>query len=271
MANTTVWPDPDSTHTGYVPTPQVTYLLDPTTGKAISPATGSGGGGAVTVADGADTAQGTTTDAANANTVVGQLKQISTNTTTPNISDRWSRQVGQVDLARVLGAGLSNTNPVPIETNIQNWMRNGQVFSAQIGPIASGAQTSGLSIFNANTAKNALIFAIHVMNSSGGQAVNTQVFKTTTNPALGSLVTPTNNNFSSSTTSSMTCSSATTGVALSGTVLLASNFNTNSTQELLIPGASYLLPASATTGIAVQTGQGGTGGTVSITVLYAEY
>ena len=44
---------------------------------------GGGGGGAVTVADGADTALGTTTDAANANSVIGQLKQIKTNTATP--------------------------------------------------------------------------------------------------------------------------------------------------------------------------------------------
>jgi hypothetical protein len=40
---------------------------------------GGGSGGAVTVADGADVAQGTTTDVANAATVVGQLKQINVN------------------------------------------------------------------------------------------------------------------------------------------------------------------------------------------------
>src|SRR5260221_13075205 len=45
----------------------------------VSLANGAGvGGGPATIADGADVAQGTTTDAANANTVVGQLKQVNT-------------------------------------------------------------------------------------------------------------------------------------------------------------------------------------------------
>ncbi len=46
-----------------------------------TPASGGGGGGAVTIADGADVAQGTTTDASSANTVIGLLKAIKTNTT----------------------------------------------------------------------------------------------------------------------------------------------------------------------------------------------
>lgn len=43
------------------------------------------------------------------------LANIDTQTATPNVSDRWPRQLGQIDLARVLGTAISNTNPVPTQ------------------------------------------------------------------------------------------------------------------------------------------------------------
>lgn len=59
----------------------------------------SAGGGAVSIADGADVAQGTTTDPANTNTVIGQLKQAVaklTGTLTADVTDRAARLLGHV-------------------------------------------------------------------------------------------------------------------------------------------------------------------------------
>ena len=63
--------------------PPGTGALESTQQAVLSAITTGGGtgGGPATIADGADVAQGTTTDTANANTVLGQLKQIKTNTT----------------------------------------------------------------------------------------------------------------------------------------------------------------------------------------------
>jgi hypothetical protein len=53
-----------------------TLVWEKATGTAGALTSGSGGGGAVTVADGADVAQGTTTDLSSANTVIGLLKAV---------------------------------------------------------------------------------------------------------------------------------------------------------------------------------------------------
>lgn len=57
-------------------TPSVVFVDFPVIPFSSAQTTGGGGGGAVTIADGADVAQGSTTDAAGANTEIGQLKQI---------------------------------------------------------------------------------------------------------------------------------------------------------------------------------------------------
>lgn len=81
---------------------------------------GGTGGGAVTVADGADVAQGTTTDAATANTVIGRLKKL--------ISL----------LPTALGSAISaNSLPVVIASD------QGAVAVTPAGNVASGAADSG--------------------------------------------------------------------------------------------------------------------------------
>lgn len=69
-----------------------------------SSAEAGGGGGAVTIADGADVALGTTTDAAGAASVVGQLKQISTNTT-PGAAKTFTAAITTVSAAGNVAAG----------------------------------------------------------------------------------------------------------------------------------------------------------------------
>jgi hypothetical protein len=123
-------------------------------------------------------------------------------------------------------------------------------------------------VFNASTDKTVEIFAIRVLNTGADQGTIAQVWKVTSNPGLGTLVTPTNNKFDGD-ASSMTCSKANSGVSITGTLLVAGNTNTNSTIELLPPGVRYIL--SSTTGIAVSVSQGGSGGNVVVAIVYAEY
>lgn len=77
----------------------------------VSGLLGGGGGGAVTLVDGADLAQGSTLDAPNANTVVGQLKGINSKlggtiavslaSNTPDVTDRSARLLGHVTVDNV--------------------------------------------------------------------------------------------------------------------------------------------------------------------------
>jgi hypothetical protein len=202
----------------------------------------------------------------------GNLATIATNTTTPNVSDRWARQLGQVDLARVLGATMSNTNPVLTESNLQNWLRNGQAFVVSTGLVTGASATCGLSIWNASSGKNALIYSIRFLDQQGGQAQYGQIYKVTSNPALASSATPVNKNFGSGTTSSMTCTSASSGVNLSsGTLLESFPSNSPAVTELISPGSGYFLPGGNNTGLAIQVLMTGTGGFVQVSVHYVEF
>ncbi|HET8911892.1 MAG TPA: hypothetical protein VFN23_10535 [Ktedonobacteraceae bacterium] len=202
----------------------------------------------------------------------GNLATIASNTATPNISDRWARQLGQIDLARVLGAALSNTNPVPTESNIQNWLRNGQAFVVSTGLVTGASATCGLSIWNGTSGKNILIYSICFLDQQGGQGQVGQIYKLTANPGLANVATPVNKNFGSATTSSMTCTSANSGVNLSGGTLLES-FPTNSPAvvELIQPGSGYFLPGNVNSGLGVQVAMQGTGGFVQVSVHYVEF
>lgn len=201
----------------------------------------------------------------------GNLATIATNTATPNVSDRWARQVGQVDLARVNGAAISNTNPVLIESNIQNWIRNGQAFVVSTGLVTGASATCGLSIWNGASGKNALIYSIRLLDQQGGQGQIGQIYKVTSNPALANSQTPTNKNFGSGTTSLMTCTSATSGVSFTGTLLESFPSNSPAVVELLQPGNAYFLPGGSSTGLAISVAMQGTGGFVQVSVHYAEF
>jgi hypothetical protein len=78
----------------------------------VLPGGGAGGSGPVTIADGADTAEGTTTDAPGANTVIGKLKAIAASlaaTLTADVTDRVGRLLGHVT---VDNASLAVTGPL---------------------------------------------------------------------------------------------------------------------------------------------------------------
>lgn len=88
---------------------------------------GGGGGGASTIADGADVAQGTTTDAATANTVIGRLQKLVSLLPTVLVSDR----------LKVDGSGV--TQPVS-----GTFFQATQPVSAATLPLPTGASTSTL-------------------------------------------------------------------------------------------------------------------------------
>src|SRR6266487_544529 len=130
----------------------------------------------------------------------------------------------QMDLRKVLGAAMSATNPVITQAQFVVAALGAKVYTATTGDITLGTSaTGGLSIFNNSTAKTIIIFSIEGYNFSTG--IHVDVRMTTSDPALGTAVTPVNASAGGA-ASSLTCSSATTGVGTPGT--LRSNTNTGS-------------------------------------------
>jgi hypothetical protein len=193
--------------------------------------------------------------------------------TTPwlaDVSDRWSRQAGQIDIARVLGAAMAANNPAITEANIQTWLRNAQIFTATTGANAGASQTSGANLFNGSTTKSALIFSVFVMNSNPGQGIFTSLRKVTVNPSYANAITPVDNALDSSAASLMVGSwVASTSVA--GTDLGTANDNSVNSKELLANGRAFILRNGQNSGLSVFVGQGGTGGFWSVTYTYAEF
>lgn len=169
------------------------------------------------------------------------------------------------------GNPMAPSTPALVESNLQNWIRLGQVFTVTLPASATNTQTSGLSVFNASTGKNALVFAARLLNTGAAQGTLMQINKVTSNPALGSSATPVNHNFGSSTASLMTCSYATSGVSVTGTFLYGADTNNQAMLDLLPPGTCFLLPSTTNSGIAVFAAQGGAGGNIAISITYAEY
>src|SRR6266487_5199211 len=97
----------------------------------------------------------------------------------------------QMDLRKVLGAAMSATNPVITQAQIAAAALTGKSYTATTGHVTSGASaTAGLSIFNSSTAKTVIIYSLEGYNFSAGQ--NILLRMTTTDPALGTSVTPLN-------------------------------------------------------------------------------
>ena len=104
----------------------------------------------------------------------------------PDVIDRWARQLGQVDIARTLGAAISASNPLFVAqsqngavladtnpeiniSNIQQMILNGKGFSCSTGKIAAAANMAG-SWFSPNTStKNKLIYSIRMFYSNANQ------------------------------------------------------------------------------------------------------
>lgn len=140
MPNTSQWNDPNTQVANTGPNTEGVYLIDPVTRLAISPAQASGGD-AVTIADGADVAEGSTTDAAvtgdNSGTVNAHLRGLTKVFVPVTLADGLSNptvaEVGALLLGwngtnwgRVLNAqynatGNSNDNGVVVKGDVLVW------------------------------------------------------------------------------------------------------------------------------------------------------
>lgn len=170
------------------------------------------------------------------------------------------------------GAVNAPTNPVIVEQNLNNWIRNGNVYVAPVERAAGGTGNFGLSLFSTSTnTKNILIYAVEVWNGGGTTVFLLQT--TTTDPALNTTLTAINSKLGggastlTSTTGNITYNTATGSVP--GTLYSSVNCQNSQTVQMLQNGATILLPSGANNGIAVYST--GTNGTYGITVRWAEY
>jgi len=210
-----------------------------------------------------DTVQGATADAAvvgdNNGTVSAKLRGLtkifndvwdSTNHRLYNdVSDRWARQAGQVDLARVLGATMSATNPLIDQDQIRAFILTGQSYSATTGKQTSGgAIQTGACLLNNNTAKNILIYSVRVgCATSSVHALNL----VTADPAISGVTIAAVNAKAGGAASSVTLEAQNTAVSTAGSIFDEQYILANTSVEFLQNGAAIYLPPNAVNGVLV--------------------
>lgn len=142
------------------------------------------------------------------------------------------------------------------ESNIQNWIRNGQGFLYSSGILVTATNPNltvgGISIFNPlASGKSILLYSLQAHATQGSFAV---VNATLADAALGAAITPQNANLGSANASVVTANSSATGIAASvtkiGTTILVIP-QVNSSQEYELLPSPILLPAGSAHGLAV--------------------
>jgi hypothetical protein len=134
-------------------------------------------------------------------------------------------------------------NPVITEDQMRAWIVNGQSFSATTNKqTAAGAINAGFSVFNpAASGKTLLVYSLKY--TIGNNSFNT-LNLTTSDPALGSSLTVTNNRAGSGTTSVASSTFTNTNVASAGTVNDTIGSATNVMTQVLLNGDYLVIPAS---------------------------
>jgi hypothetical protein len=268
---------------------------DSTTGISYAPIQttgGSGGsGGAVTIANGADVAQGSTTDSAyssGAGSIVSILKGVFTRLANiPTIAfDNTSRLQAslygknsaagdtplllnpdgsaQIDLRKVAGSALSLSNPLITQDFIRTAIANGQGFTATNGAPATATNANldvcALSIFNpSNSGKSVLIYRLACSTQAATTSNTDTIRATTADPSGTTGFTGTfsgyNTKLGSGTASVASLCSSATGISASvtptGTAIGLYGTTANGLIELLQNGACFLLPNGSAEGIEV--------------------
>lgn len=203
--------------------------------------------GSITEANSASIAANTTGLATQStlSAVKTDLDTIVTQTATPNVSDRWARQVGQIDIARVLGATMSATNPIIDQDQIRAFIVNGQGFSATTGKQTSGgAIQTGMCLINpANSGKNVLIYSVRVGVASSSVH---QLNLVTADPTLSGISVTAINSKPGGNSSVVTLEAQNTAVTTSGTMFDTQYLLANTSVEFLLNGSAILLPATST-------------------------
>jgi hypothetical protein len=166
-----------------------------------------------------------------------------------DVSDRWARQVGQIDVARVLGATMSATNPLIDQDHIRALVLAGQSYSATTGKQTSGgAIQTGACLLNNNTAKNILIYSVRVgCASSSVHALN----MVTTDPAISGVTIAAVNAKAGGAASLATLEAQNTAVTTSGNLFDEQYVLANTSVEFLQNGSAIYLPPNAVNGALV--------------------
>jgi hypothetical protein len=144
---------------------------------------------------------------------------------------------------KVSGAGSLGSLAAPniTEDQIRAWIANGQGFSVTNGKqTATGAINAGFSVFNpAASGKTLLVYSIkYMIGNNNFSTLNI----TTSDPAMGSSMTPINNKAGSSTTSVTSCSYANSNLTSAGTVNDAFGSASNTATQVLQNGDALIIP-----------------------------
>jgi hypothetical protein len=147
------------------------------------------------------------------------------------------------NIVQLGGSAVGLANPFITEEQIRAYTNNGQGFNGTTTKLtAGGALTGGLSFFNPNASgKTMVILAIRFMIGNNNFD---QINFTTTDPALGTAVTPINIKAGSGTASVVTGSSANTNVAPAGTQFATAGAASNTLTQVLLSGTYLIIPAN---------------------------
>jgi hypothetical protein len=150
--------------------------------------------------------------------------------------------VGGVNIAQWNGATPAVGNPVIGEDQLRAWIAAGQGFSATSNKLTVTTSFGGLSLFNPNASgKTMIVYSLKYM--VGGNAYN-QVNYTTTDPALGTPVTPVNLLNGNGTAAVAVGSLVATGATPAGTLVDMTGNGTNANEQALSGGEVYIIPAN---------------------------
>lgn len=224
MGNTVTWHDPDTVQaTQEQSTPGVTYVISPTTQKAIDPTS-------VNIANANPNGQATM---ANSSPVVLA-----------------SDEIVPINLTRVLGSPLSATNPLIDQEQIRALIANGNVFACSTGKLTSPASgTVGASIFM-SVAANKNLFILSAVALSSGSSQNWQANAETVDPALGSSLTAVNLKGGGG-ASVASASYTNTNATAAGTLFKTLTISGNTSFETFPYPFGYFVPAGTAGGVTI--------------------
>lgn len=207
--------------------------------------------------------------------VIAAVTQITSGTITVTAHAQPNGGTARVVTANIAtwnGLVPGNSNPVITQDVIRGLIAAGQGFTVSSGKVApSVAGTFGTAIFNASTAKNALIYSIRVFASALlGGSLNL----VSADPAFGTPLVAYNQKPGAG-TSLMTLDGAaatpSVGFSAAGNTIETLSFVGGQTIEILTNGAVILLPAGASNGLVCYLNTSGTTQSYIMTYRYLEF
>ena len=183
-----------------------------------------------------------------------------------DVIDRWARQAGQIDIARVLGAAMSLSNPLIMQPQGIAAALGGKLYSAAVRASNTSAYFA-FSLFNPNTAKTIIIVSVRVSTELANLATPTGIITTTANPSYANSVTPVNHLGGGAASSASVTWGTTQGAPTFNyyTNWLSTNAGHDQGGELIPKDYPHVLPASANNGLSVFSNSGAVEVTVDVT------